>query len=55
MPIALKRGVIILVAAFAVFYLLSEPEGAADAIQTVIGGIADAFGQLLNFFAALAE
>lgn len=56
MPVALlKRSLIFLVAAFAIFYVLTQPEGAASAIEAVAGGIADAFDSLMSFFAALAE
>ncbi|WP_417562783.1 hypothetical protein [Microbacterium sp.] len=49
-----KRLVIILVVAFAVFYLLLRPQDAANAVQTVIGAIWGAGEAVVNFFTALA-
>ncbi len=39
----------LLVAGFAVYYLLTAPEGAAVAIRNAFGAIIDAFGQVMVF------
>ncbi len=50
-----KKSITFLVLAFAAFYLLTEPENAANALKGAVDAIADAFGQLMRFLSALAD
>ena len=50
----MKRIIMWLVIAFAVFYLLSQPASAANAVKGAGQGLSDAAGQLVEFFHALA-
>ncbi len=50
---AVKKTLIILAIAFAAFYLLSQPENAAEAIRGGIDAVVAGIGQLFDFFAAL--
>ena len=52
---AVKKTITILVVGFAAFYLLSQPENAANAIQTAFQAVVDAFQQIIRFFTALAD
>lgn len=45
----LKKIVMLLVVGFAVYYLLTAPEGAADAIRNAFTAVIDAFGQVMVF------
>jgi len=49
-----KKGITFLFIAFAAFYLLTQPESAADAIKTAFGAVAEGFSQLMRFLTALA-
>lgn len=40
----------LLVAGFAVYYLLTAPQGAAEAIRNAFNAVLDAFGQIMVFF-----
>jgi len=48
-----KQGLVLLVVAFAAFYLLTEPEGAADAIRGAFGAVMEAFEQIVRFISRL--
>lgn len=48
-----KRAVIALAIAFAVFYLVTKPQDAAGAVQGVIGAIWAAGAAVVDFFVAL--
>lgn len=50
----LKKALVLLVIGFAVFYLLSTPEGAADAVRNAFSAVLEGFGQLMRFFSSLA-
>jgi hypothetical protein len=50
-----KKGLTLLVVAFAAFYLLSKPQGAADAIQVAGEALQTAFEQVMRFFSALFD
>ncbi|MDX6366849.1 MAG: hypothetical protein QOK30_1925 [Nocardioidaceae bacterium] len=52
---AAKKGITFLVIAFALFYLVTQPEGAASAVKVAISGIATAFDAIIKFFNALAS
>jgi hypothetical protein len=48
-----KQFIIFLVAGFFLFYLISQPEAAANAVRGVIGGIALVLRSILIFFQTL--
>ena len=50
-----KKSITVLVIGFAAFYLLSQPENAADAIQTAFQAVIDGFQQIIKFFTALSD
>ncbi len=50
-----KKSVTFLLLAFAVFYLLSAPEDAANAIKRAAEAVGSAFEQLLSFLSTLAS
>ena len=52
---AFKKTLLRLLVGFLVFYLVSQPESAADAVQTVLGAIAMAFRSIVTFFTSLAS
>lgn len=45
----LKKVVALLVIAFAVYYLLTAPEGAAEAVRNAFDAVIEAFGQVGRF------
>lgn len=45
----LKKVLVLLVAAFVVYYLLTAPAGAADAVSGAVRAVMDAFGQVFIF------
>jgi hypothetical protein len=49
-----KRIVIGLVIAFAIFYLVTRPQDAADAVQGVIAAVWGAGAAVIEFFVSLA-
>jgi hypothetical protein len=49
-----KRFIIFLVVGFFLFYLVSDPEAAANAVRGVINGLALVFRSILIFFQTLA-
>jgi hypothetical protein len=49
-----KRFIIFLVVGFFLFYLVSQPVAAANAVRAVAGGIALVFRSILIFFQSLA-
>ena len=50
-----RKAVYLLVIGFAVFYLVSQPEGAADAVKGALTAVGDAMDAIIRFFNALAE
>ncbi|WP_168203816.1 hypothetical protein [Humibacter ginsenosidimutans] len=50
----IRRVIIIVVVAFAVFYVIARPQDAANAVQVVVGAVIDAGTAVVNFFTALA-
>ncbi len=46
----LKKVLLLLVVGFVVYYLLTAPAGAADAVSGAFTAIIDAFGQIFIFF-----
>ena len=51
----LKKVITLLVVGFIIWYLLTAPAGAADAVSDAFGGIMDAFGRIGIFFNELVE
>ncbi|WP_374999782.1 hypothetical protein [Aeromicrobium sp. CTD01-1L150] len=51
----LKKVLVLLVVAFVVYYLLTAPAGAADAVTGAVTAIMDAFGQIFVFFEELTR
>jgi len=49
-----KRIALVLVAAFAVFYLVTQPQHAAEAVQGTVGAVWGAGVAVTDFFTALA-
>ncbi len=50
----IKRIVIALIAAFAIFYLVTRPEDAANAVQGAVGAVWGAGEAVAQFFVQLA-
>jgi hypothetical protein len=50
-----KRIIFVLVVGFFLFYLISQPESAAAAVQTVFDALATAFRSIVRFFTSLAS
>ena len=48
-----KKGLVLLVIAFAAFYLLTQPIGAADAVKGAAVAVGDAFEAVIRFITAL--
>jgi hypothetical protein len=49
----LKKIIFVLVVGFCLFYLVQQPEGAAEAVRTVFGALAGAFQAIVTFFTSL--
>ena len=49
-----KRILVFLLVAFFLFYLISNPEGAASAVRTVFAALGVAFRAVVRFFTSLA-
>jgi hypothetical protein len=49
-----KRIIVFLVVAFALFYLIAQPQAAADAVRAIFGAIANVFRSIIIFFQSLA-
>ena len=49
-----RRVLAFLVAAFFIFYIITQPEAAAAAVRTVFDAVAYAFQALVRFFTSLA-
>lgn len=50
----IKRIVLVLVIAFAAFYLITRPQDAADAVQGAVGAVWGAGVAVVDFLMALA-
>jgi hypothetical protein len=50
-----KKTVWYLVIAFAAFYLVTQPEGAADAVKTALDWVVGAFDAVVRFFDELSS
>jgi hypothetical protein len=49
-----KRFIVFLIVGFFLFYLVSQPVAAANAVRAVAGGLAIVFRSILVFFQSLA-
>ena len=49
-----KRVLVALIVGFFIFYLISQPEGAASAVRTVFNALSVAFQAIVRFFTSLA-
>ena len=49
-----KKILFVLVVGFCLFYLIQQPEGAAEAVRTVFGALVRAFQAIVTFFTSLA-
>ncbi|MBB5790655.1 MULTISPECIES: hypothetical protein [Jiangella] len=49
----MRKALIILGIAFLVYFVLTEPEGLADLLSELGGGIADFFDGVMTFFTEL--
>ena len=49
-----KRIIVFLVVGFALFYLISQPQAAADAVRAVFEALARVFQSIIVFFQSLA-
>jgi hypothetical protein len=50
-----KKGITFLIIAFALFYLVTQPAAAADAVKAVGDGIGATFKAIIAFFDALSS
>jgi len=48
-----KKVLFVLVVGFCLFYLIQQPEGAAEAVRTVFAGLARGFQAVVTFFTSL--
>jgi hypothetical protein len=49
----MRKLLVGLVVAFALFYLVTQPQGAADAVRGAASAVMVAFDSLIKFFTAL--
>ena len=49
-----KKVIFVLVVGFCLFYLIQQPEGAAEAVRTVFGALVRAFQAIVTFFTSLS-
>ena len=49
-----KKILFVLVVGFCLFYLVQQPEGAAQAVRTVFGALVRVFQAVVTFFTSLA-
>jgi hypothetical protein len=52
---AAKKGLTFLVLAFIIYYLVTQPEGAAAAVRGAFDAVIDAFHAIIEFFNALVS
>ena len=50
-----KRIIIFLVVGFLLFYLIAQPEAAADAVSAIFQALARVFRSIITFFQELAD
>ncbi|MFD1826256.1 hypothetical protein [Mumia zhuanghuii] len=49
----MKKAISVVVVIFVVYFLLTNPTGAADTVELIFGWITDALGQLASFLQSL--
>jgi hypothetical protein len=49
-----KKLLFVIVVGFCLFYLVQQPEGAADAVRTVFGALVRVFQAIVTFFTSLS-
>ena len=49
-----KRILVVLVIGFVLFYLVKQPEGAADVVRSAAEGVAHVITSIITFFDALS-
>jgi hypothetical protein len=49
-----KRIIVFLVVGFALFYLIQQPQAAANAVRAIFGALARVFRSIIVFFQSLA-
>jgi hypothetical protein len=50
-----RKTTVFLALAFVVYYLVTQPEGAADAVRGAMDAVVQAVNAIIRFFSALAE
>lgn len=50
-----KKALMLLVVAFAIFFLLSRPESAAESVQGAGGALGEGFDRVARFFTELVS
>ena len=50
----IKRMLLVLVVGFVLFYLVNQPQGAADAVRGAAAAVGTTINSLITFFNALA-
>ena len=53
MPVVAKKGLAFLAVAFGVFYLINQPEDAAQVVRAAVGAIMGIFDQIVRFISTL--
>jgi nucleoside recognition membrane protein YjiH len=53
MSSGLRRFLILVVVAVLLFFVISQPEGAADVVQSILAIIGDALSSIATFFRSL--
>jgi hypothetical protein len=49
-----KKVIFVLVVGFCLFYLIQQPEGAAEAVRTVFAALVRVFQAVVTFFTSLS-
>lgn len=45
-----RKAIGVIVAGIALFYVITDPSGAADAVQAILGGLKDGAVAVITFF-----
>lgn len=53
MSASLRRFLILVVVAVVLFFVISQPEGAADVVRSILNLIGEAFSAIATFFRSL--
>ncbi len=49
----MRKVLVVVVVAFAAFYLFTEPQASADVVRNAVGVLGDAFQAIVSFLTAL--